>query len=33
MDPVLQDILLDGVTKYQTGTRQTKYIVRNSSKQ
>ena len=27
MDPVLLDILLDGVTKYLTGTRQTKYIV------
>ena len=34
MDPVLQDILLDGVTKkYLTGTRQTKYIVNSSSTQ
>ena len=32
MDPVLLDILLDGVTKYLTGTRQTKYIVSSSSK-
>ena len=33
MDPVLLDILLDGTTKYLTGTRQTKYIVSSSSKQ
>ena len=33
MNPVLQDILLDGVTKYLTGTRQTKYIVNSSSTQ
>ena len=33
MDPVLQDILLDGVTKYLTGTRQKKYIVNSSSTQ
>ena len=33
MDPVLQDILLDGVTKYLTGTRQIKYIVNSSSTQ
>ena len=33
MDPVLLYILLDGVTKYLTGTRQTKYIVSNSKKQ
>ena len=33
MDPVLLDILLDGVTKYLTGTRQTKYIVGSSRKQ
>ena len=31
MDPVLQDMLLDGVSKYLTGTRQTKYIVHRSS--
>ena len=33
MDPVLLKILLDGVTKYLTGTRQTKYIVGSSRKQ
>ena len=33
MDPILQDIPLDGVTKYLTGTRQTKYIVNSSSTQ
>ena len=33
MDPVLLDILLNGVTKYLTGTRQTKYIVSSSRKQ
>ena len=33
MDPVLQDILLDGVTKYLTGTRQTKYVVNSSCTQ
>ena len=33
MDPVLLEILLDGVTKYLTGTRQTKYIVGSSRKQ
>ena len=33
MNLVLQDILLDGVTKYLTGTRQTKYIVNSSSTQ
>ena len=32
MDPVLLDILLDGVTKYLTGTRQTKYIVGSNRK-
>ena len=32
MDPVLMDILLDGVTKYLTGTRQTKYIVGSNRK-
>ena len=30
MDPVLLEILLDGVTKYLSGTRQTKYIVDSS---
>ena len=33
MDPVLLEILLDGMTKYLTGTRQTKYIVGSSRKQ
>ena len=33
MDPVLLEILLDGVTKYLTGTRQTKFIVDSSRKQ
>ena len=33
MDPVLLEILLDGVTKYLTGTEQTKYIVGNKGKQ
>ena len=33
MDPVLLAILLDGVTKYLTGTRQTKYIVGSKGKQ
>ena len=33
MDPVLLEMLLDGVTKYLTGTRQTKYIVGSSRKQ
>ena len=33
MDPVLQDILLDGVTKHLTRTRQTKYVVNGSSTQ
>ena len=33
MDPVLLEIFLDGVTKYLTGTRQTKYIVGSSKKQ
>ena len=33
MDPVLLEILLDGVTKYLSGTRQTKYIVDSSRKQ
>ena len=33
MDPVLMDILLDGVTKYLTGTRQTKYVLNSNSKQ
>ena len=33
MDPVLLEILLDGVTKYLSGTRQTKYIVGSSRKQ
>ena len=32
MDPVLLEILLDGVTKYLTGTRQTKYIVGGKGK-
>ena len=32
MDPVLLEILLDGVTKYLTGTRQTKYIVGSNRK-
>ena len=32
MDPVLLEILLDGVTKYLTGTRQTKYIVGSNGK-
>ena len=32
MDPVLLEILLDGVTKYLTGTRQTKYIVGSKGK-
>ena len=33
MDPVFLEILLDGVTKYLTGTRQTNYIVGSSRKQ
>ena len=33
MDPVLQNILLNGTTKYLKGIRQTKYIVSSSSKQ
>ena len=33
MDPVLLEVLLAGVTKYPTGTRQTKYIVGASRKQ
>ena len=33
MDPVLLEILLDGVTKHLIGTRQTKYIVGSSRKQ
>ena len=33
MDPVLLEIMLDGVTKYLSGTRQTKYIVGSSRKQ
>ena len=33
MYPVLLELLLDGVTKYLTGTRQTKYIVGSSRKQ
>ena len=33
MDPVLLDILLDRVTKYLTGSRQTKYIVGSSRQQ
>ena len=33
MDPVLLDILLDGVTKYLIETRQTKYIVSSSRRQ
>ena len=33
MDPVLLEILLDGVTKYLSGTRQTKYIVGSSRRQ
>ena len=33
MDSVLLEILLDGATKYLTGTRQTKYIVDSSRKQ
>ena len=32
MDPVLLEILMDGMTKYLTGTRQTKYIVGNKEK-
>ena len=32
MDPVLLEILLDGVTKYLTGTRQTKYVVGSKGK-
>ena len=32
MDPVLLEILLDGVTKYLTVTRQTKYIVGSNGK-
>ena len=32
MDPVLLDILMDGVQKYLTGTRQTKYIVGSNGK-
>ena len=32
MNPVLLDILLDGVTKCLTGTRQTKYIVGSNRK-
>ena len=32
MDPVLLEILLDGVTKYLTGTSQTKYIVSSNGK-
>ena len=31
INPVLQDIILDRVTKYLTGTRQTKFIVHSSS--
>ena len=33
MNPVLLDTLLDRVTKYLTGTRQTKYILGTSRKQ
>ena len=33
MDPVLLEILLDGVMKYLSGTRQTKYIVGSSRRQ
>ena len=33
MDLVLLEILLDGVTKYLTGTRQTKYVVGSTQKQ
>ena len=33
MNPVLLEILLDGVTKYLTGTRQTKYIIGSKEKQ
>ena len=33
MDPVLFEILLDGVTKYLTGTRQTEYRVGSKGKQ
>ena len=32
MDPVLHDILLDGIKKYLNGTRQTKYIVSSKNK-
>ena len=32
MDPVLLEILLDGVTKYLSGTKQTKYIVGSKGK-
>ena len=32
MDPVLLKILLNGMTKYLTGTRQTKYIVGSNGK-
>ena len=32
MDPVLLEILLDGLTKYLTGTTQTKYIVGSNGK-
>ena len=32
MDPVLHDILLDGITKYLNGTRQTKYVVSSKTK-
>ena len=33
MDPVLLEILLDGVTKYLTEIRQTKYIVGSKGEQ
>ena len=33
MNPVLLEILLDGVTEYLIGTRQTKYIVGCKGKQ
>ena len=32
MDPVLLEILLDGVTKYLSGTKQTKYVVSSKGK-
>ena len=32
IDPVLLEILLDGVTKYLSGTRQTKYILGSKGK-